>query len=149
MKWSSDSSAAAEETLTSAHAAALLLPHPVFTLLHFKKSQLQPRWHVVFFITLDVRCFLPLFIRLHQGYISAPVRPPNVFTWIISFISCPSIHALICPFTPPSVHLDEPPSTHLGAQTTTSLHSHFTLGFLYFSWLIFSSPLSCRSATGT
>lgn len=53
----------------------------------------------------------PALIRL-RGYISAPVRARDVFTWIISLISCPSIHPLVCLFTPPSIRLIEPLSAH-------------------------------------
>lgn len=81
-------------------------PWHKYTLFHFKKSWLQGCSHVFLYIV----CSLTLSVSVHPSppgtldYISACVRPGDVFTQIISFISCASIHPPMCPFTPPPVH---------------------------------------------
>lgn len=81
-------------------------PWHKYTLFHFKKSWLQGCSHVFLYIV----CSLTLSVSVHPSppgtldYISACVRPGDVFTQIISFISCASIHPPICPFTPPPIH---------------------------------------------
>lgn len=77
-------------------------PWHKYTLFHFKKSWLQGCSHVFLYIV----CSLTLSVSVHPSppgtldYISACVRPGDVFTQIISFISCASIHPAMCPFTP-------------------------------------------------
>lgn len=81
-------------------------PWHKYTLFHFKKSWLQGCSHVFLYIV----CSLTLSVSVHPSppgtldYISACVRPGDVFTQIISFISCASIHPPMCPFTPPPIH---------------------------------------------
>lgn len=75
---------------THLHSRSLLL-------FHFKRSWLQGRRHVFLYIscclTLSVSAEPPRSDRLH--YISALVRPGDVFTQIINLISCPSIHPYV------------------------------------------------------
>lgn len=129
------------------------------TLFHFKKSWLQGRRHVFLYIT----CCLTLSVSVHPSppgrldYISALVRPGDVFTQIISFISCPSIHPPIRPSTLPSISFLEPLSVHLCTQTCMcyngGLSSHFTFGSAHFSLLLFCFflpiALYCHSLTFT
>lgn len=81
-------------------------PWHKYTLFHFKKSWLQGCSHVFLYIV----CSLTLSVSVHPSppgtldNIFACVRPGDVFTQIISFISCASIHPAMCPFTPPPIH---------------------------------------------
>lgn len=80
-------------------------------IFHLQKSWLQGCRRVFLYIPLCLTLSASDFLSApgRPDYISALVRLENVFTLVISFISCPSIHS-------PSV------STHLHPSISLSLH---------------------------